>query len=465
MIANWPQIGGVDFYYYITNARDWVSLPAKELSPTRYFYFPGVYIFWGTMIKWFGPHLPFLQYSYIAVLLLNSALCGMVIYRSQRALIWAILSTILYLYFAPKIEGLSGCTEPIATLFFLCALLFWDFELKTERLKFSHALAITLMTLGVFIKQQSILILGSVGLVTLVLTEKRWMKKNLIAIYLGLFLFILFTLFWLESGSLAPLLKGLSSLDKYEHHGNIWMHLAGFFNRIQPLGYTLCLSLLFFLFSAFKVKQNSIIDKQQISIIGAFGVLAFIPLIQFKARGYPHYGLYCLPFLIIATVLLGRWGLDKLKLLFSEKKTLVLKNICAMALIIFISYKVYEANLAPVLQTYSNIENTRYQFFCNDIVGDTIYLIPNRENAFYWICNKRPFDVEYGYSWPELPSEVFIQRIQSGRAKSIFLFRPTVGSFEEKVLAEPNYSSIADALIANGYQTLSTNDIGTLYIK
>ena len=165
LLASRPSIGGIDFYFYVLNARDLADEPAH--APwARYIYFPGVYRFWETIFRVTDGTLPSLQWAYIGILLANAGLVGIVLMTSVTSWWGGLLGSAAYFVFLYRLEGLSGSTEPISTIPFLFGLLLWNL---CER--HSHKIAgLVCLSLAcgicLFVKQQAgLLMLGMTALI------------------------------------------------------------------------------------------------------------------------------------------------------------------------------------------------------------------------------------------------------------------------------------------------------------
>ena len=63
-VAARDTVEGVDFYYYVCFARDLAS-GANDVPVARYMYFPGVYLFWRSVLRVAGESLSALQWAYV----------------------------------------------------------------------------------------------------------------------------------------------------------------------------------------------------------------------------------------------------------------------------------------------------------------------------------------------------------------------------------------------------------------
>ena len=237
LLASRPSIGGVDFYFYILNARDLADGPTH--APwARYIYFPGVYRFWEMVFRLTDGTLPSLQWAYLGILLANAGLVGIMLMTSVTSWWGGLLGSAAYLVFMHRLEGLSGSTEPISTIPFLIGLLLWNL---CER--HSHKIAGLLYLsfacgICLFVKQQAgLLMLGMTAFIIVPSQQNqsfpnRFFDFTIVAIGTA----ATFALaMWLDGGGWAALRMGLAFAAGYTAQG-IWLdHVSGLWAATQPL--------------------------------------------------------------------------------------------------------------------------------------------------------------------------------------------------------------------------------------
>src|SRR5207245_1584080 len=110
-VAARDTVEGVDFYYYVCFARDLAS-GANDVPVARYMYFPGVYLFWRSVLRVAGESLSALQWAYVSLILANALVVGAVIVRVSRSIPAGVFGAIWYLILCSRFEGFIGTTEP-----------------------------------------------------------------------------------------------------------------------------------------------------------------------------------------------------------------------------------------------------------------------------------------------------------------------------------------------------------------
>jgi hypothetical protein len=302
-----PHVGGPDFFYYICYARDMVRTPA-EVSPNAYCYFPGGYSFWSVVWRWTDGELASLQWTVVSVLLLNGVLIFGVVYRHIKRYAWAAYAGLYYLLAAFRFEGLEGTTEPIATLWFLAALLIWDG--RPLKIRDHRWIAVGLL-LGctVWTKQQAgLLCLGAAAWAVNrgAPPEQRhdWAAIAAIPIVAA---FSLWMLILREGQGTAPLIAGLSQTQSYVAEGSLAQNLWSQIRNDESIFLWMFTSTFMSVFWAVAVTRRKRRWTRQCEL-GLFCTLAALfTLVQFRSRPYAHYFLLALPALAIATAMTGRY--------------------------------------------------------------------------------------------------------------------------------------------------------------
>lgn len=320
MLRLGPQVAGVDFYTYVTIARD--TLSPEGASESRFGYFPGVFTFWAFVIRTLGEDLSSLRRAYALVLGLNALLCGRLVSRSVRApwsaLCAFVLAASAYVLLAVSLEGFIGATEPIATLPVLAGLLVWDGASPAGRQGVLRAAALGLgLGVAVFVKQQAALVaLGWVALL-----PGAWGKsapQGPTQAQRGLELLVvpaaalagMLCCFALSVG-LGPLTRGLAFARAYA----VGKDLSTSSSAIAiALAGALGLSLLGVLLAR-KLLARPPPALAAFALTGGLAALA-----QLGVRPYKHYALLAVPLVVVA---LGLFLLEALGVARAEEGTSV----------------------------------------------------------------------------------------------------------------------------------------------
>ena len=227
LLAARPLVEGIDFYYYLCVARDLAD--GVDTSPTRHFYFPGVYRFWRAVFALFGRSLPALQTAYIALLVANALAVAAVVWRGAGGAAPALLAGLWYLALCASIEGFAGPTEPLATLPVLVGLAAWGGEPLVGRRGLARALALGAgLGLGVYAKQLGgLLAVGAAAMPLMNLAappNRRHEWVCLAAIPAAATLVLLIGIL-AEGEGLTPLRLGLSFASDYAVQGTLRKNL------------------------------------------------------------------------------------------------------------------------------------------------------------------------------------------------------------------------------------------------
>jgi hypothetical protein len=321
------RFGGPDFFYYVGFARDLAA--GRPVSPDRYSYFPGVYVFWRALLRVDGS-LAWLSGAYLVLLLLNAAALGALAALAGRGSasrpLLALYAALLYLVLVSRFEGFLGTTEPIATLPLLVGLLaFTEFR---SRLLAAAALGVGI-GLAVFTRQQAgLLALGWLGLLS---TRPPGQRRELLAVP-AVALLVLLLCAGLEGGGLGALRTGLAFASAYAPSGSFVSNLIDplLSARLEILGLAALLVLLFALRA--HPERSPAAGTAPANELLAFAVAAFLAsLLQLTRRAYYHYLLLSVPFLALALVLAGALVLARLP----EKRPRVLALTLLLAAVPF----------------------------------------------------------------------------------------------------------------------------------
>ena len=297
-----------------------------SVSPQCYQYFPGVYAFWRTAMRIVGLDLAALQAVYLAVLILNGLLVGLILLRILQSRPAGVFGMVWYWVLCSRFQGLEGVAEPIATIPFLLGLLCWGGHVLVG---FSGALrAVCLgVTLGlaVYVRQQAgLLALGTIWLLLPAAARHRkpcfgrWtfltgvQDWRLLAL-LPLTACVVFGVgLYAEGQGWEPLNIGLSHVGSYETRGD-WL---GNLYTIARTDESVVLSLLLCIVLLIRSSRSNRVDAVEEpwrEVAGVCVIAILATLWQFRTRPYGHYALLAVPCLVIASVaitsqvLLTRW--------------------------------------------------------------------------------------------------------------------------------------------------------------
>jgi hypothetical protein len=300
-----PQVGGVDFFYYVCNARDMLLRP-DAFSTRAYSYFPGVYAFWRTAWLATGGSLLGLQASAVLLVVANSLVLGWIVYRVCRSGSIGALAIFWYLLLASRYQGFAGVTEPLATLPWLVGLAIWQGTTLRGPAGWMRAIGLGIaLGLTTYAKQQAgLLTLGAIAW----LMERpatpppyRHDLRQLILVPLiagGTLLIGILA----EGKGMTPLLQGGQLATAYAREGT-W--LWNLYVQVRH-DETAALFALFSLggwgalyFSSWRTRR---LDRPWLRL-ASFSILAGIAtLIQFRSRPYGHYALLGIPCLVLVDV-------------------------------------------------------------------------------------------------------------------------------------------------------------------
>jgi len=470
-----PFIGGVDFFYYVLFARD-LAGDATDVPVNRYIYFPGVYSFWTTAFLVSNGSLESLQWAYVGVLLANALLTGLIL--SSLTGIWqaGVLATAVYVFAAARIEGLSGCTEPIATIPFLLGM--WLFLL----LRGSRRPALSLLALGtgfglaLFAKQQGgLLFFGSLGLLPLIFVTSepgRYRMSHLLLLPLsagGMFLLAML----LEGGGVLALVEAIHYATSYRPQGSWFEHV----DRARVL--TRPVSNLFLSACALWVPLTLLHRKRPLAsdaVLLALGLSVWSALgglLQFSRRGYLHYALLILPSAItaagLAVWIVTTWIEQSVRL---RSRLVAPVAIAGIALFLWVNsagaadFVRYAAEQIASPTQRVRPDETRKTFapLCERIrPGSDLLLIPSRDNILHWICRTRSVSYRAGYGWWPGDLGPYLDALSSPSLDHVFVFSDEHGPFEQQFFRRNDRAFLIRELHRHGYQEVLAFREGRLF--
>jgi hypothetical protein len=459
-----PFIGGVDFFYYVLFARD-LAGDATDVPVNRYIYFPGVYSFWRTVFLFSDGSLESLQWAYVGVLLANALFTGLIL--SLLTGIWqaGLLAAAVYVFAAARIEGLSGCTEPIATIPFVLGM--WLFLL----LRGSRRPTLSLLALGtgfglaLFAKQQGgLLFFGSLGLLPFIFATSepgRYRMSHLLLLPLstgGVFLFAML----LEGGGVPALVEAIHYVTSYQPQGSWFEHVDRARALTRPVS-TLFLSAcalwvpLALLHRKRPLASDAVLLALGLSIWSALG-----GLLQFSRRGYLHYALLILPSVItaagLAVFLVATWIQQSVHLRSRLVAPIAIAGITLFLWVTsagaadFVRYAA-EQIASPTQRVRADETRKAFAPLCERVrPGSDLLLIPSRDNIVHWLCRTRSLSYRAGYGWWPDDLGLYLDALPSPSLEYVFVFSDDRGPFEQQFFTQNDRAFLIRELHRHGYQ-------------
>ncbi|MCG8589170.1 MAG: hypothetical protein MJE66_07750 [Proteobacteria bacterium] len=300
------HVGGVDFFFYVCNARDALANP--DALPGHYYaYFPGVYAFWKAL-WWLGDGaLPVLQAGALVLLAANALVLAAVVGRMTRSWPLAAFAGLWYAVACFRFGGQGAFTEPLATLPVLLGWLAWAGQPLSDRRGWALSLVLGLaLGLALYAKQQAGLL--SLGALALLVTRfggrpspHAWGPLVLLpfaaagAAAVGIAL---------EGEGLAPLERGLASVSGYQARGSFGANLLRNAGRDESAAFALAAASLGWAALRYRRLQQREPTEPWLELTGFAVIGALACLWQYKTRRYDHYALLALPGVILATTVL-----------------------------------------------------------------------------------------------------------------------------------------------------------------
>lgn len=313
LIAARQAVDSVDLFYFLCESRDklWGVDSWNDVASSH---FPGVYVFWKSVLSVGGGSFAAVQWAAILLLAANALLTGVIVRRMTQQFSVGILSGVLYVVLSLRYEGLTGSRELLCTLPYLLGTWLWLelTEVRRRPLAGSIALGIGLGA-ALFCKQQSGLL--AIGCVVVLFRRDlgnqhpfrtaAWaFLATAIAAMIAFLVLILF-----QGQGLKPIVSGLHWVAEYQHE-NSWMY-----NTLRQIRNDESFALLAVvaLLGCALIPSNSEFSNQRNYRILCWQLLlsAAATLPQYQARGYLHYTLLPLPAVIIvfSVQLVSGWRL------------------------------------------------------------------------------------------------------------------------------------------------------------
>lgn len=454
LIKLYPYVGGVDFYCYLLTARD-ILLDPEFSSFDRYFYFPGVYQYWKSIVVLTGLKIELIQISYIMITTASMWLVYQIVKNRTNDKRIGSISVLLFLYLLLKSEWAEACSELILVFAFLLSCVLVDL---IKNIKYEFVFIFILGVLGafiVFIKQQGLFLVPALYFYSVTrLTVRRFFGTGIV--FLLSFAMTIILLFIAEGGGIPALIKGLNSARIYESQNSFFENAFGYLFQIRFM-FILILSVCMIGFICMKrgIVRFQDLDWKMI-FISSLAIVA--PLYQFKYRGYYHYGILILPGLILLSASVANWWYTKLST--KVQNFVFLTSILA----IFICCSNFFYKVEARGQTYLTQRGEILSDICPLIVGNRLLLVPSRENIVFWICNKRAGTPSLGYGWPERSADSYASYLSQKDLRSVLIVPEGVGGYGSTVLSSTEWRVFFNKLSALGFVYRKTA-FGDLYLR
>jgi len=475
LLSSRPSIGGVDFYFYVLNARDLADGPTH--APwARYIYFPGVYRFWETVFRLTDGTLPSLQWAYLGILLANAGLVGIVLMTSVTSWWGGLLGSTAYLVFMHHLEGLSGSTEPISTIPFLIGLLLLNL---CERHSHSTAgLVCLFLACGIclFVKQQAgLLMLGMTALIIVPSYKDQSLLNRLVdfaIVAIGTAATFVLAM-WLDGGGWAALGMGLAFAAGYTAQG-IWLdHVSGLWAATQPLSGGFLLAMIVWIAFAARPKSRDTHSLMDMRLLGVTTLSTLAGLLQFSRRGYLHYGLLILPCAIIAVSCAIKTGIDASRSLaayWAPAQRLLPIAAFLIVLLVFVPGAgsdilglSWPQDAAPPAAS-ATPSTPQLAALCAKLKpGSFLLIIPARHNNVHWACRTRTIGLPLGYGWENLQHDAYLAALQNRDVSQVLLFGSAGAPPGGNLSSPPSSANLVHYLLESGFVQSATYDDATLY--
>lgn len=477
LTASRPFIGGVDFYYYILNARD-LADGAAGAPPIRYTYFPGVYSFWTSILLVTDGSLTSLQWAYAGVMLANGILIGCILATVTRIWQAGLFATALYLFMASRVEGMYGVTEPITTIPFLAGLWLWVLLNDAGRSRAALAALATGLGLTLFSKQQgALLFLGALGLLQDPAHAARSLRQRLagIATLFGVALLIFLGAMLLEGGGIEAVHMGLRFVMEYQPEGAWLQNASRAYDATQPVSNLFLSACAVWLALTIARRKFPELPPAVIPVLGVAVLSALGCVLQFSRRGHLHYALLFLPSAIIA----GGLALHVVAA-FLNRQTRRWPRFAEAAAIIgtVLFLLVNSAGTTDFVRYISSqiVSPTRWmphdalrQAFaplCTRVEpGSGLLLIPQRQGIVHWECRTRAVSPVVGYRWGPMEAAYYLTAASLPEAAGVFVFAERSGEYEQLFFRDNDRTRIIQELERLGFHETFSFDAGQLYQK
>jgi len=470
-----PFIQGVDFYYYTLISRD-LAAGEIDVTPARYWYFPGFYSFWRIIIAMTPGDLESLQCAFSGVLFLNALLIGLIAWESLGVWQIAALAGSFYPLQALLLEGFFGTAEPVVTLPFFTGLWAWA-RLVNRGYAISALTALGIgLGLAVFVKQQGVLlVIGTLGL----LPATRFLKGSAVARFAPLIVIpisacaVFLCAMAVEGGGLSAIKTGLGFAKEYQADGSLVEHLSRVGVLTGPLTILLAVSMALWVYCLAVTRETSFTTTNAITALGICVVSAFIGAFQFATRGYLHYALLSLPSAILAAAIGIGTVMRMLQRPAVRRTTHYAAAVLAVGLLVLIGNSipqftrlVSEALAALPKNPPRTTLADNYQSICSHVPpGSALLLIPPRNNSVHWLCGTKSVAWKVKLDWTPPSKEDYFPMLASSTPPSVFMFSQAVGPYEERFLRAIDAEGLRLDMMRVGYREVLTVPAGVLFQK
>jgi len=306
-------VDSVDLFYFLCESRDKLW-GVDSWNDVASLHFPGVYVFWKSVLSVGGGSYSAVQWAVILLLAANALLTGGIVCRMTQQLSVGILSGVLYVVLSLRFEGLTGSREVLCTLPYLLGIWLWLelAEIRRRPLVGSIALGIGLGA-ALFCKQQA----GLLAIGCLVVFFRRDLGSQFpfrmaaatffVTALAAMIAFLVLIL--CQGNGLQPIVSGLQWAAQYEHE-NSWL-----INTVSQIrnDESFALMVAAALSGCALIPRNSGFSNHRDCRFLCWQLLlsAAATLPQYQARGYLHYTLLAVPAITIvfSVQLVSGWRL------------------------------------------------------------------------------------------------------------------------------------------------------------
>lgn len=460
-------MGGYDSYYYLLYARDLAGGTHEGLQ-ARYLYFPGVYHFWRLVFLVSDGSYAACQSAFALAGLANAALVILIARAAGCGMAVAALAGASYLAIGQRLEFEAMTTEPLVTAPALLGLLGWVSAERRGRPRLGLAALGTGLGLALFAKQQGILLAaGLAGTLPGSDRSAHGLARAArgIAGALAAMLAAFSGAMWLDGGGMPALRLALEFLLRYEAHGELMENLAPVWRR-TPLAALLCFAVIGGCALALEARsQGRRGGSVRLALLGICAFAAMATLLQFSKRGYAHYGLLTLPFVLLAAAAAVSLLRDRLSPIIERHATLSISMGLSIWAALAVSLLYATADWAQ-REPLKSPQHDSYLPMCTVLDrGERLLLLPSRENALHWACGTHAGGTRWGYTFnfQETP-EGYIEELRKPDLRQVFVFRPAgPQSYEAKVLSGERWQPFYAALRERGFVRVADFTQGTVY--
>jgi len=300
LIVSRVMVGGVDWYYYLCYSRDMVN--SNSFSENAYSYFPGVYVFWTSVMRLVGQDLPTLQSFCQLALIVVCLLTGWIVRQHTYCKVLTLFSIFWTFVLFTKFDGLTGVTESLAVAPWLVGLLLWRGQpLDDQQPLWRIVLFGVAMGVTVFTKQQAgLLSLGFAYLLAEQLQKNdkphAWKHLLIVPVTAGITLVLLVVCL---GNGLTPLTMGVKTAGQYGTEQSWLLNLYTQVRHDESLWITMSIAGVLFLGRSRWLSTNAVKNQPSWRLIGFSLVAILATLLQFRARPFHHYMLLSIPATVI----------------------------------------------------------------------------------------------------------------------------------------------------------------------